>query len=76
MKVRPLTPRQREVLDLLATGLTGKEVANRLRLSPGTIVAHLNQIRRRRGSGTVLTLVRQFYDLVEKENPDGDERKS
>ena len=36
-----LSPREREVLDLLANGLTGEEVAVRLSLSPETIRTHI-----------------------------------
>jgi DNA-binding CsgD family transcriptional regulator len=36
-----LSPREREVLDLLASGLTGEEVASRLSLSPETIRTHI-----------------------------------
>jgi len=36
-----LSPREREVLDLLANGLTGEEVATRLSLSPETIRTHI-----------------------------------
>jgi DNA-binding NarL/FixJ family response regulator len=36
-----LSPREREVLDLLAQGLTGEEVATRLTLSPETVRTHV-----------------------------------
>jgi DNA-binding NarL/FixJ family response regulator len=36
-----LSPREREVLDLLADGLTGEEVAARLSLSPETVRTHV-----------------------------------
>jgi DNA-binding NarL/FixJ family response regulator len=36
-----LSPREREVLDLLARGLTGEQVATRLFLSPETIRTHV-----------------------------------
>jgi len=36
-----LTPQQREVAELAATGLTNKEIATRLYLSPRTVSAHL-----------------------------------
>jgi two-component system nitrate/nitrite response regulator NarL len=39
-----LTPREREVLTLLAEGLSGPEIANRLYLSPSTIKTHLANI--------------------------------
>jgi DNA-binding NarL/FixJ family response regulator len=36
-----LTPREREVLDMLARGLTGEEIARELTLSPETIRTHV-----------------------------------
>lgn len=39
-----LTPRQREVLALVASGLTYKEVGSRLGLSPRTIKYHMSEI--------------------------------
>ena len=44
-----LTPREWEVLDLLAAGTTGVEVAKRLELSPATVRAHVAGIVRKLG---------------------------
>ena len=46
-----LTPRQTEVLRLLADGLSNKEIAARLYLSPGTVERHLATIYRKLGLG-------------------------
>jgi DNA-binding NarL/FixJ family response regulator len=40
-KIGMLSPREREVLDLLAKGLTGEDVAERLTLSPETVRTHV-----------------------------------
>ena len=40
-RIGVLSPREREVLDLLANGLTGEEVAARLSLSPETVRTHI-----------------------------------
>jgi DNA-binding NarL/FixJ family response regulator len=40
----PLTPREREVLHLLAAGLGNKEIANRLAISDHTAKFHVSQI--------------------------------
>ena len=40
-RISLLSPREREVLDLLAEGLTGEEIAQRLFLSPETIRTHV-----------------------------------
>jgi DNA-binding NarL/FixJ family response regulator len=44
-----LTPRQREVLALISTGQSNKEIAHRLGTSEGTIKAHISAIMRRLG---------------------------
>ncbi len=46
-----LTPRQAEVLRLLAGGLSNKEIAARLYLSPGTVQRHVTTIYRKLGLG-------------------------
>ena len=40
-RIRVLSPREREVLDHLAQGLTGEEIAERLSLSPLTVRTHI-----------------------------------
>ena len=40
-RVRVLSPREREILDLLAHGLTGAQIAKRLFLSPETVRTHI-----------------------------------
>ncbi|MCP3797814.1 LuxR C-terminal-related transcriptional regulator [Allokutzneria sp. A3M-2-11 16] len=45
----PLTPREAEVARLVAEGLTNPEIAKRLRVSGGTVAAHLNRIRDKLG---------------------------
>ena len=44
---RPLTKRELEVLELLAAGLTGKAIAERLVLSPKTVGTHTERIFRK-----------------------------
>jgi len=41
-----LTPRQKEILALVAKGYTNKAIASRLRISPKTVDAHLSNIYR------------------------------
>jgi NarL family two-component system response regulator LiaR len=41
---RDLTPREREVLSLLVAGMTNKEIAEELTLSPGTVRLHVSNI--------------------------------
>ena len=40
-----LTPRQRDVLELLASGLDSQEVADELGLSRGTVMRHFKALR-------------------------------
>ena len=40
----PLTPREREVLSLLARGFQKRKIAETLLLSPGTVKKHLRNI--------------------------------
>jgi DNA-binding NarL/FixJ family response regulator len=53
-----LTPRQREVLRLIADGRTMKEVAAILGLSPRTVETHKYQVMEALGLGTTAELVR------------------
>ena len=53
-----LTPRQREVLQLLAEGHSTKQVASRLRLSIKTVETHRGQIMSRLDIHTLAGLVR------------------
>src|SRR6478752_3498831 len=46
----PLTPREREVLRLLADGLSDREVAGRLMISPKTVEKHVGAALRKTGT--------------------------
>jgi DNA-binding NarL/FixJ family response regulator len=48
----PLTPREREVLHLLAAGLGNKEIAGRLAISDHTAKFHVSQILAKLNAGT------------------------
>ncbi|WP_296595986.1 response regulator transcription factor [Phenylobacterium sp.] len=44
LEAPPLPPRQQEVLELLAQGLTNKEIARRLAISPATVKIHVARV--------------------------------
>jgi non-specific serine/threonine protein kinase len=64
--VGDLTPREEEVLVLVARGLTNAQVAQQLFLSPRTVNAHLNSVYRKLGVGsrTAATRFALEHDLV------------
>jgi PAS domain S-box-containing protein len=51
-RARTLSPREREVLGLLARGLTGEQIAERLVLSPETVRTHIRNAREKLGAST------------------------
>ena len=61
-----VTPRQSEILDLIADGLADKEIAGRLRLSYGTVRTHLdrfftaNGVRDRAGAAALWVRIRSL----------------
>ena len=59
----PLTPRQREVLQLIAEGRTMKEVASILKISPRTAESHKYEIMQTLGVETTAALVQYAVRL-------------
>jgi DNA-binding NarL/FixJ family response regulator len=60
--VGTLTPRQREVVSLIAEGRTMKEVAAALGLSPRTVETHKYQVMQALGFETTADLIRYAFD--------------
>lgn len=58
-----LTPRQREVLQLIAEGHSSKEIAARLDLSPKTVETHRTELMERLGIHGVAGLVRYAIQI-------------
>ena len=48
-KTAPITPRQREVVELIAAGCSNEEVGARLGISPRTAKAHCDVLRQKLG---------------------------
>jgi DNA-binding CsgD family transcriptional regulator len=64
---RPLTTRERQILELLALGSTGEQIAERLVLSPETVQKHVHNAKRKIGADTrahmiALALTRRLID--------------
>jgi non-specific serine/threonine protein kinase len=55
--VATLTPRQQEIVDLIAQGATDREIASRLRISQSTAHKHVQNALRRLGARTRSQLV-------------------
>lgn len=62
-RCQPLTPREIEVLQLLANGLDGTEIAAALEISPGTVRTHVEHMRERLECRTRAGLVAKGYRL-------------
>jgi DNA-binding CsgD family transcriptional regulator len=58
-----LTPREREILDLVAEGKTNAEIAERLWVSPGTVRSHLENVFAKLGVHTRTAAVARLRQL-------------
>lgn len=56
-QLRELTPREAEVLEHIKLGLTSREIAEILRLSPRTVEGHRQVILRKMGAGSAAQLI-------------------
>ena len=65
-----LTARERQIVDLLAHGLTGEEIAARLQVSPETVRTHIRNALSRMGAKTRAHLVALVYGIGEPPAPD------
>jgi len=61
--VESLTPREREVLSLLGSGLGNRDIANRLAISEHTVKFHLSAIFGKLGAATRTDVVRRALRL-------------
>lgn len=57
-----LTPREREIAQLAASGATSKEIGARLDISPRTVEKHRADLMRKLGLRDVASLVRWAID--------------
>lgn len=59
-KLAQLTDRERDVVELLAQGMTNKEIAIQLDRSARTIEVHRNRIREKTGANSLSEIIRLF----------------
>ncbi len=57
-RMRSLTRREKEVLDLVVTGLMNKQIAKKLGISEVTVKIHRGQVMQKMGASSLLELVR------------------
>lgn len=64
-RVESLSPREREVLHLAARGLTSREIAAELGISPRTVEVHRAAVMHKTASTSVADLVRRVMQIAE-----------
>ena len=62
-RLRTLTPRERQVLALVVTGLLNKQIAGELGTTEETIKVHRGRVMRKMGAGSLADLVRMAGKL-------------
>ncbi|GAB3606586.1 LuxR family transcriptional regulator [Conyzicola nivalis] len=67
-KRNPLTPQEREIAELAARGLSTKDIASRLNLSPRTVGAHLYRIYPKLGIASRAALHAALADLAKTQD--------
>jgi FixJ family two-component response regulator len=65
-----LTPREKEVLDLVVAGLLNKQIAHKLGASELTIKTHRSHVMEKTGAESLAHLVRMFEKLKASVKPD------
>jgi FixJ family two-component response regulator len=61
--VQKLTPREREIMDLVVTGLTSKEIARIVGASHRTVEIHRGRVMEKMAAATLADLVRKHLSL-------------
>jgi DNA-binding CsgD family transcriptional regulator len=58
----PLTPREQEILALLANGMSTPEIADKLGIRPATVKTHLTSVYRKTGAQNRVQAARHYLD--------------
>jgi DNA-binding CsgD family transcriptional regulator len=58
----PLTPRELEILALLAAGHSSAAIAERLEITPATVKTHLTSVYRKIGAANRVQAARHYLD--------------
>jgi DNA-binding CsgD family transcriptional regulator len=66
----PLSPRQREILALVAEGHSTAAISDRLGISPGTVKVHLTSTYRKLGVRNRVQAARYYLDHVARGSSD------
>lgn len=66
-RLRLLSPRQREVLELVAAGLSNKGIGQKLRISPRTVETYRAWVMERMGAQNVADLVRKVSSVTRQQ---------
>lgn len=79
--ITPLSDREKEILTLVASGLTNREIAQNLGISPNTVKVHLSNIFEKTGvasrtEATVFAIERRIVDMPGGEPSNNRENRS
>ena len=69
-ELRRLSPREREILELLRVGCSSQQIAERLCLSPGTVRVHISNVVHKLGVGGRVDAIRIADGAAESGRPD------
>ena len=71
-RIASLTPREREVLELIVRGLASKVMAEEMGLSQRTVELHRSRVMGKMGASSIAQLVRMFMDFQRSGDPTAD----